>query len=398
MYLCIYNQEIQMGVLYELSTKNMIDNMSYIRRILFICTLLGVIGCSEQPEGTDLYHSSDFSKHETVKKLYSATKGKGIDIVLMGDAYSDRMISSGQYDADMELAVDAIFANEPMASFKDYFNIYIVYLVSDNEVIGESTALGSTWEEGYATADVPEKYRILATGNRDLTVQEAILIINGTGHVSGYTDLLVSDFNTLFYDCDYGRGTSSIVVGRGNQNASEEFSLTVAHEFGHSFAKLADEYYYDGSSPDLNSITNMFNRFGWYKNVDVTSDPATIRWARFLSDERYANEKLGAYEGGFETPEGVWRPSLNSIMRYGTEFNAPSRAAIYNRIHKLAFGDDWQFDYETFVQQDLKNIPQSNQTKAIYAPSSPRVKRNHIFKMEESIDPDGRKVVTVIMG
>jgi hypothetical protein len=141
----------------------------------------------------------------------------------------------------------------------------------------------------------------------------------------------------------------------------------------------------------------MFNRFGWYKNVDVTSDPATIRWARFLSDERYANEKLGAYEGGFETPEGVWRPSLNSIMRYGTEFNAPSRAAIYNRIHKLAYGDDWQFDYETFVQQDLKNIPQSNQTKAIYAPSSPRVKRNHIFKMEESIDPDGRKVITVIM-
>ena len=146
-----------------------------------------------------------------------------------------------------------------------------------------------------------------------------------------------------------------------------------------------------------NAIVNNYNQCGWYKNVDVTSDPATIRWSSFLNDERYANEKLGAYEGGSTFSKGVWRPNENSIMRYGTEFNAPSRAAIYNRIHKLAYGEDWQFDYETFVQQDLKNIPQSNQTKSIHAPSSPQINRNHIFKMEESIAPDGRKVVTVIM-
>ena len=141
----------------------------------------------------NLYYSSDFSKHETVRKLYSATKGRGIDIVLMGDVYSDRMIASGLYDADMELAADAIFAKEPMASFKDYFNVYIVYLVSDNEVIEESTALGAVASgagiDGYASASVPAKYRILATGNGDLKVQEAIVIINGTDHVSGYTNM-----------------------------------------------------------------------------------------------------------------------------------------------------------------------------------------------------------------
>ena len=368
-------------------------------------TLSDDISTYEYQRNPNLYYSSDFSKHETVRKLYSATKGKGIDIVLMGDVYSDRMIASGQYDEDMELAVDAIFAKEPMASFKDYFNIYIVYLVSDNEVIGESTALDAVnngYKGHYASAVVPNKYRIMATGNGDLKVQEAIVIINDTDHVSGYTNMIAWDFDVPYFDCDYGRGTSSIVLGRGTQNDTEEFQITVAHEFGHSFAKLADEYVTNDSEAGEGQsyeIITTFNRFGWWKNVDVTSDPATIRWSRFLSDERYANENLGAYEGGFEYAKGVWRPNENSIMRHGTEFNAPSRAAIYNRIHKLAYGADWQFDYETFVQQDLKNIPAEQQVQSSPSFASKKLKANreHLFKMEESIAPDGRKMVTVIM-
>lgn len=35
------------------------------------------------------------------------------------------------------------------------------------------------------------------------------------------------------------------------------------------------------------------------------------------------------------------------------QFNAPSREAIYYRINKLAYGDSWNYDYETFVQFDL---------------------------------------------
>ena len=43
-------------------------------------------------------------------------------------------------------------------------------------------------------------------------------------------------------------------------------------------------------------------------------------------------------------------------MRYNIGgFNAPSREAIYYRIHKLAYGKDWEFDYEKFVEWDAKN-------------------------------------------
>lgn len=359
------------------------------------------------PRNPDLYYSSDFSKHETVKKIYSATKGKGIDIVIMGDAYSDRMIEAGEYDADMELAADAIFSKEPMASYKDHFNIYVVYLVSDNEILGESTALdgiesGSGSLAGYASANVPSNYRILATGNSNLFISDAIVVVRGTSHVSGYTNMVAQDFDTHKYDCDYGRGISSIVVGRGDPNNSEEFMTTVAHEFGHSFAKLADEYFDDGSRLEDASnhmIMSNFERFGWYKNVDATPNATSIRWAQFLNDSRYANENLGAYEGGMLYQYGVWRPNENSIMRHGTEFNAPSRAAIYNRIHKLAFGDSWQFDYEAFVQQDLKNI-QPAATKSVpakFVPHHANVNNKHLFKVEESTTPEGKKMITVIM-
>lgn len=354
----------------------------------------------------NLYYSSDFSKHETVRQLYSATIGKGLDIVIMGDAYSDRMIESGRYDADMELAADAIFAKEPFASLKEYFNVYIVYLVSDNEILGESTALdgvssGSGILGGFASATVPEKYRILATGNGDLTVSDAIVVLNGADHVSGYANMVAWDFDVNYYDCDYGRGYSSAVVARGNPSESEEFCMTVAHEFGHSFAKLADEYATKAIMVEegpYSDIISSFERFGWYKNVDVTSDPATIRWSHFLSDDRYTDDGIGVFEGGFDYTQGVWRPSMNSIMNIGTEFNAPSRAAIYNRVHKLAYGNDWQFDYEEFVQWDQKNIGLEKRASKPNAKAyHPHLNHKPFMKVEKRKIQDGCTEIKVIM-
>ena len=116
-------------------------------------------------------------------------------------------------------------------------------------MLEESTALNGVPSyvemlEGYACASVPERYRIMATGNPDLMVQEAIVILSGTDHVSGFAELSSWDYDVDYYDCDYGRGFSSVIMGRGlaTPEQSEEFKRTVAHEFGHSFAKLADEY------------------------------------------------------------------------------------------------------------------------------------------------------------
>lgn len=107
-----------------------------------------------------------------------------------------------------------------------------------------------------------------------------------------------------------------------------------------------------GTAPSdyVSQIKEQQTNWGWWKNVDFTSNPLETRWSHFINDTRYANEGLGAYEGGLTYWNGVWRPTENSIMNTNTGgFNAPSREAIYYRIHKLAYGDSWEYGYEEFV-------------------------------------------------
>ena len=69
------------------------------------------------------YESTDFSKDGEVKTLQTATVGNGIDIVLMGDAYSDRLVADGTYDNAMNTAMEKFFDVEPYKSFRDHFNV-----------------------------------------------------------------------------------------------------------------------------------------------------------------------------------------------------------------------------------------------------------------------------------
>ena len=81
----------------------------------------------------DYYISTDYSQDGVVTTLQTATKGAGIDVVLMGDAYSDRQIADGTYKTDMEYIYNNLFAEEPYKSFKDHFNVHYVNVVSATE-------------------------------------------------------------------------------------------------------------------------------------------------------------------------------------------------------------------------------------------------------------------------
>ena len=110
--------------------------------------------------------------------------------------------------------------------------------------------------------------------------------------------------------------------------------------------------------------------------MDFTSDPTKVKWNHFLSDGRYANEGLGCYEGGLTYWTGVWRPTENSIMNTNTGgFNAPSREAIWYRIHKLAYGESWEYNYEDFVAWD-----QVNRTPAATSLHKAQMQRQRLSK------------------
>ena len=108
---------------------------------------------------------------------------------------------------------------------------------------------------------------------------------------------------------------------------------------GHAFGFLGDEYSNKNGSltqEQINEYNRVYEQYGWYPNVDFTNDPDKVKWADFLSDDRYKDE-VGIYEGGLNFTTGVYRPSVNSMMRFNDDyFNAPSRWAIYKRIMTLS--------------------------------------------------------------
>lgn len=319
-------------------------------------------------KGTDsqLYTSTDYSKDRTVDTLQLATKGNGIDVILMGDAFSDRQIADGMYDAVMQRMADAFFSEEPYKSHRDYFNVFVVYAVSENEGYGENKLTAFEGWHSWGTN----------VGGSDAKCFSYILPVVGEERIDETLVMIAMDTVLYAGTCymyqrsmlgDHGRGTGIAYFPLGTDE--EMFRELVCHEAGgHGFAKLADEYENPetGEIPqELVELIRAYHDYGWYTNVDCTSDPSQVLWAQFLSDERYDGQGLGLFEGGHTFEQGVWRPTEYSIMRYNTGgFNAPSRLAIWYRIMRLAYGDTWQYNFEDFVSYDQVNrTPQAAQRR-----------------------------------
>ena len=97
--------------------------------------------------------------------------------------------------------------------------------------------------------------------------------------------------------------------------------------------------------------------WGFYSNVDITSDITKTLWADFNEEPYISKEGIGVYEGAFTNNTGFYRSTDNSIMRYNVGgFNAPSRRTLYTRINKL-LDPLWEYDHEAFLAWDYKNIP-----------------------------------------
>lgn len=297
-------------------------------------------------QGIQTYTSSDYSQDGQVTKIHSATVGKGIDVVFVGDAFADK--DQELFNKYVELGKEAFFTEEPFKSTKDRFNIYRIGSVSKNGIIaqeGGDTKFSAQFGQGtYVGGDnnLVNSFVKASIPSVDLTKTIIFVIINKAKYAG--TCHMYSNNQAVCY----------VPLCR-NEN---DYAQTLRHEgCGHGFGKLADEYFYDsmGRIPD-DKVSELKKwkgfAYGFYENVDLTSDPNTILWSKFISDSRYSG-KVGVYEGGYTYPYGVYRPTDNSIMRYNTGgFNAPSREAIYKKIMKFSEGNAWTYDYETFVAFD----------------------------------------------
>ena len=306
------------------------------------------------------YESKSFDDDGKVETLQKASIGNGIDIVVTGDAFSDRLIADGSFKNLATQAVEDLFSVEPLKSMRNRFNVYLVNAVSKHEEYfnGNSTVFYGAFGSGTAVGgdhSIVLEYaaKAIAPSKMDNAL---VLVLMNSRYESGTCHMFAPEDNTVY------AGSASIAYvpysAVFTERDRDKLAGRVIHELaGHGLGKLADEYYYISNgriSEGRAQVVKNKQSMGWYQNIDVTGNPSLVPWSRFIDDAAFASENLGAYEGGFTYVTGVWRPTYESVMFHSDikEFNAPCRAQLYKRIMILSEGKNWEFDYDAFVNWD----------------------------------------------
>ena len=360
---------------------------------------------------TAKYTSQDYSKDGSSSAIYKATKGDGVDVVFMGEGYTDLDLEEGGvYERDMTAATDHLFSYSPLASYKDYFNVYSVKVVSpfydasENDSPLNDVSIIRKYFNG-----VPEintsVMRVVILKRFALDVLKNDDIESSTTEPS-YT---VNYFDNSFYI---------------RMNHRYNYDRVLLHEFMHGIAKVGDEYYNESETIDDNTIQELQNlhSIGFYVNLDTIDDADNVIWSHLLKDERYNNEGLSLYtnnpdmqgkkegldifEGGWlKYSTGIFRPSYYSLMNnningvWSEWMNAPTREALYKHIMQAAYGNEWVYDYESFVSfdQHYRELVMSYlgvSSRSVPSPVSNRPNKwnNHIAPIFDGESPANSKL------
>ena len=338
-------------------------------------------GLNETVTITQQPQSSTYYDQEVVK-LQSATVGKGVNIILMGDGYTikDMNRGTGKYEQDMRAAADHFFSIYPYTEYRHYFNVYMITAISNEEGISikspktnVDTKFETLWEGGRSTGidcndDVVVDYLNAIPALDDAYIDDLTVImpINSTIY-AGTCYMYHTSGN-------YGNGFSI-----GMCPVSSYFKEIVTHEVGgHGFSKAMDEYIYYGDEtiPDEDKKTiNSYKDYGWCENVDFYSDISQTTWKGFANQSKY--NMVSTFEGSYTYGKGIWRPENNSCMNDNTPYyNAPTRWAIVRRIMRLA---GFNYSFSQFLQDDkVPAYPTTTRRAADkeFTPLSPPVIKN----------------------
>lgn len=246
---------------------------------------------------------------------------RAIHIAFVAEGYTEDEMED--YLADVRKAVESIFGHEPFKSLRDRFSIIAVRSPSaesgasiPSKGIWRDTALGSHFDtfysERYLTTLHLRKLHDLLAG----TPYEHIIVLVNTPHYGGGG--ILNSYNL-------------------SMTKHPAFVPVVTHEFGHSFAGLADEYAYEAEQIPMYPTDVE----PWEQNI-TTLKEFSAKWVDLLPAEvsmiptpEECNYPVGVYEGAGYSLKGVYKPSKDCRMRTNTnpEFCPVCQRAIREVIN-----------------------------------------------------------------
>lgn len=227
--------------------------------------------------------------------LDNGNPSEKIDVAIVAEGYTAD--ESGLFYADAEAAVDAILSHEPFDRYRDRFNFVAVALQSEES--GVSVPGEGEWKDTALKAHFNTFYM-----DRYLTT---LRLKNMHDRLTGipYEHIII-----LANTDTYGGGGiyNSYTLTTAHHPA---FRPVVVHEFGHSFAGLADEYFYDDQYveyyyPDTEP---------WEQNITTLAD-FDSKWKDMLSgQDGDSGCDVGVFEGAGYQSKGVYRAAEDCRMR-----------------------------------------------------------------------------------
>ncbi len=261
------------------------------------------------------------AKNKAQKLHYSGESHKKLDVVIVADGYSKK--EKGKIEKDFAAFVEGLFSCQPFKQHKNDVNVWGVATISDGSGVSNpkkgikrNSAIGSSFNvlgiQRYLMT-----YEIFRLHDAiDDAPYEQIIIMSNTEEYGGgaiynfYADVVVSSMS----------------------------GFIVTHEFGHTFAGLADEYIDEDISyetlhstqtePLQPNITSLVDFDKKWKDLVAEGTPLpTPISAQNLN-------KIGAYEGGGYRKRGIYRPAIRCMMGTGGGFCAVCKRAI-NDMFKI---------------------------------------------------------------
>ncbi len=243
---------------------------------------------------------------ETVPVLQNGANDKRINIAVLGDGFTTAQLST--FVTSAQNTVNYLFTKSPYTEYKNYFNAYAIKVVSPESGVKHPGTASDVTEPVFPVSN-PNNY---FNSTFDNGVHRCYY-----GNTTKVTQVLAA--NLPDFDVAYVLGNSPEYGGCGGTYAFASLNSSsneiVVHELGHSFGKLADEYWFSGSGESANKTQ--------------TSNPATIKWKNWIG-----LNGVGVYPHA-ESPSW-YRPHQSCEMRYlNQQFCSVCKEAIIEKIHAL---------------------------------------------------------------
>ena len=297
--------------------------------------------------------------------LQKASRGKGIDVVFLGDGWDASSIADGSYLNRVNEQMEAFFGIEPYASYRDRFNVYVAMSLSQESGVNTASTWYNTrfltffsydWDNSTTlSVDDPDMVFDYAVSKTPLTadnINKSLVIISLNNNEYGSSTILTEEGGCIALCC------------ADEDNYPMDTRGIIQHEAcGHAFGKLAEErivknkFLPDERRDDI----ELAQMKGWYRNISLSGKMSDIWWSDLIYDQRYS-DKVDIFEGAFGYTQGVYRAEINSCMNYGIPyFSAPARLDIMRRI--LEYSGEG-FTMEKFYATDSDKWGATGSTRA----------------------------------